>query len=183
MSTAFTHAFVGLLVGRGASLDLPRRRLALLCALVAVLPDLDVAAFALGVPYGASLGHRGFSHSLLFAVLVATAGSLAFFRDVPRLSRGWWSVVALLALAGASHGLLDAATDAGLGVGFLLPFDDTRFFLPWRPLATSPIGVAAFFDARALAILANEVAWVWLPALLAFAARAGWRRRRRRLAA
>lgn len=91
------------------------------------------------------------------------------FSTPARLSRSWWQVAALLALATATHGVLDAATDAGLGVGLLSPFDDRRYFWPWRPLATSPIGLGAFFEARSLAILWNELLWVWLPAAAALA--------------
>ena len=51
------------------------------------------------------------------------------------------------------------------GVGFLIPLSQARFFFPWRPLATSPIGVEAFFQGSALGILWNEMKWVWLPVL------------------
>jgi inner membrane protein len=50
-----------------------------------------------------------------------------------------------------------------LGVGFFLPFDETRYFFPWRPLATSPIGIASFFSGDASTILINEFLWVWAP--------------------
>ena len=72
-------------------------------------------------------------------------------------------MVSLAFLATISHGALDAFTDAGLGVGFLIPFDDMRYFAPWRPLATSPLSVSAFFDGPALRILANEFVWVGMP--------------------
>ena len=99
---------------------------------------------------------------------------------MPRFGRDWWRLAGLLALATASHGVLDAFTDAGLGVGFFIPFDDVRVFFPWRPLATSPIGVEAFFRGPALRILGNEVLWVWLPASVLGAALAAtlWLRRR-----
>ena len=70
---------------------------------------------------------------------------------------------------------LDAFTDAGLGVGFLLPFEASRSFAPWRPLTTSPIGVDAFFGGPVLAILANEALWVWLPLCVCLAGLALWR--------
>jgi inner membrane protein len=134
-------------------------------AALAVLPDLDVFAFALDIPYAHALGHRGFSHSLSFAALAGLGAAVIFFRQPARFSRSWWRTTAILALAAGSHGLLDAFTDAGLGIGFFIPFDDSRYFFPWRPLATSPIGVTAFFSWRPLAILASEFVWVWLPVL------------------
>lgn len=163
LATAFTHAFAaGALVSLGP--DGPRpRRLALAGAVLAVLPDLDVAAFRLGIAYAHPLGHRGFSHSLVFALLAGVVTALVFFRDVGPGSRAWWRVVAVLTACAASHGVLDAFTDAGLGVGFFVPFDSSRYFFPWRPLATSPLGLGAFFSGSAASILANEILWVWLP--------------------
>ena len=112
------------------------------------------------------LGHRGASHSLLFA---AAAGFLAaglFVRDRAPVSGRFLAVGALASLACASHGLLDALTDAGLGIGFFLPFDDGRYFFDWRPLRTSPLSVMAFVNRRGLEILANEAFYIGLPAAL-----------------
>ena len=124
---------------------------------------LTMVGFALGIPYEHPLGHRGLTHSLPFALLAGVVAAALFFRGLGLLSQRWWCVAGLLVLGTASHGLLDAFTDAGLGVGFLVPFSNSRWFFPWRPLATSPLSVQAFFGGPALAILANEVIWVWLP--------------------
>lgn len=67
-------------------------------------------------------------------------------------------------LATASHGLLDAMTDGGLGVAFFAPLDNHRYFLPWTPIRVSPIGVGRFFTARGLAVIQSELLWIWLPA-------------------
>ena len=86
----------------------------------------------------------------------------------------WW----YLFLATASHGILDAMTDGGLGIAFFSPFSNARYFLPWRPIAVSPIGVAAFFSERGLNVLRSEFKWIWLPsglfAFLALAVRRRW---------
>lgn len=160
MPSAFAHAAVG------ASLAclLPRRvqlRWApAVLAAAAAAPDLDVLAFRLGIPYGHPLGHRGFSHSLCFAALVGLV-SLPFWRRAVPGSAGW--VALLTGLAVASHGLLDAFTDAGLGIGLFIPFENGRHFAPWRPIATSPLFVGAFFSRRGLEVLSSEAVWVGLP--------------------
>lgn len=162
MPTALSHALVGALIGSGVRVAVPRWRLLTLLAVLAALPDLDVVAFALEIPYGDPLGHRGFSHSLLFAALIAP---LAVRLAAPTLapgSRPWWKLVLVCALACISHGVLDAMTDAGLGVGFFVPFHDARFFFPFRPIRTSPIGWEGFM-ARARPILLNEFFWIVLP--------------------
>ena len=35
----------------------------------AILPDLDILAFKFGISYSHPFGHRGFTHSILFAVI------------------------------------------------------------------------------------------------------------------
>ncbi|MEK1906822.1 MAG: metal-dependent hydrolase, partial [Pseudomonas sp.] len=88
---------------------------------------------------------------------------------------------AWIGLATASHSVLDAATNGGLGVAWLWPWSEQRFFLPWRPIAVSPF-VNGFFTQRGLLVLASEARWVWLPCLLlalsGISLRALWRLRR-----
>jgi inner membrane protein len=132
-----------------------------------IFPDLDVIAFAFGVAYGDVLGHRGVTHSLLFATLLSLAATLAFRSDRWRGHR--LRIALFLFIVTASHGLLDACTNGGLGVAFFAPFSAERFFFPARPIAVSPIG-AAFFTARGWHVMQSEFAWVWLPALAVAAA-------------
>lgn len=162
MASAFAHLFTAVALGVSA---LPRRRRGRVIALgvfCSVLPDLDVIGLALGLPYDHWLGHRGITHSLPFALLLSMAIVAIGFRA------GEWQglrgrLLVYLFVVGASHGLLDGMTDGGLGVAFLSPFDETRHFLPFRPVAVSPIGLSAFFGLRALDVLAAELLWIWLP--------------------
>lgn len=163
MPSAFTHALVG---ASGAQLipdDLPRWRVALVFAVASVAPDLDVVAFSLGIPYGHMLGHRGFSHSLLCAALLAAVASLVVRRWSGGSNNGFLRIWLVAFLVVALHGVLDAATDAGLGIGFFIPFSSKRYFLPFRPIATSSVNPFRFFSGRGVAVLASEVLWVWLP--------------------
>jgi inner membrane protein len=128
-----------------------------------MIPDLDVIGFRFGVHYGDFWGHRGFTHSLLFAALLATTVILiGFRRGLPSIGRlPLWGY---LFLATASHGLLDAMTDGGLGVAFFSPFDTHRYFFPWTPIHVSPIGLEPFFSHRGLKVIQSELLWIWLPA-------------------
>ena len=65
----------------------------------------------------------------------------------------------------ASHGVLDAMTSGGYGIAFFSPFDNTRYFLPWRPLVVSPIGVYGFFSRWGWSVLTSEFLWIWIPTL------------------
>lgn len=125
-----------------------------------VLPDADVAAFALGIPYAHTFGHRGFSHSIVFALAFALLATI--------IVRGRLATFAFLFLCTMSHGVLDAMTDGGLGVAFFSPFSNERYFFPWTPIRVSPLG-AGFFSARGVETLLSELVWVWVPlAMIAF---------------
>lgn len=129
-----------------------------------MLPDLDVIGFRFGVHYGDFWGHRGFTHSLVFAALLAGAVTVAIPQVQAKIGRV--ALFAYLFLATASHGLLDAMTDGGLGVACFSPFDTGRYFLPWRPIRVSPIGISRFFTPRGLAIVGTEIVWIWLPSIV-----------------
>jgi inner membrane protein len=114
------------------------------------------------VRYGDLWGHRGMTHSLLFAAVVAV---IMGFRFKPaRLGR--WKLVLLLFIITASHGVLDAMTNGGLGVAFFSPFDTRRYFFPWTPIQVSPIGASGFFSFRGLDVLWSEIVWIWGPAIV-----------------
>ena len=157
--TVFTHAIVplaaGLAIGRH---HIPNSVIVTGMAL-AVLPDLDVIGFARGISYAEQFGHRGASHSLLAAILIAGLLSVTLCRGAR------WLGFAFLAVATASHGLLDMLTNGGLGVALAWPYTPARFFWPETPIMVSPIG-AGFFSDRGLAVIMSELQWIWLPTAL-----------------
>lgn len=163
MATVITHAIVAGALSTIAPKDLPRARLAITLGVLAMIPDLDVIGFHYGIYYADAFGHRGFTHSILFAFLAAVMTPFVVFPQLKIWGRSWWILVGLAFAATLSHGLIDAFTDAGLGVGFFIPFDDTRYFAPWRPLATSPLSISAFINGPALFILMNELVWIGTP--------------------
>ncbi len=165
MASIFSHAVAAL--GIGACFYRPGtpKRVWIAGAICSVVPDLDVIGFRFGIRYGDFWGHRGFTHSLLFAALLATLVVLLAFRRAIR-DLGRFALWAYFFLATASHGLLDGMTDGGLGVAFFSPFNNTRYFLPWAPIRVSPIGISRFFSHRGLAVIESELLWIWLPAAL-----------------
>lgn len=162
MASAISHGIAAL--GIGTCFYKPRtpKSVWLAGVVCSMFPDIDVIGFRFGIHYGDFWGHRGMTHSLVFAALLAGVTTLGFIAS--KMSGiGRVSLFAYLFLATASHGLLDAMTNGGLGVAFLSPFDDHRYFLPWRPIRVSPIGVARFFTTRGWMILQSELLWIWLP--------------------
>ncbi|MCD7985332.1 MAG: metal-dependent hydrolase, partial [Desulfovibrio sp.] len=146
MPTVFSHPAPVLALAAALGPRVVPPRLLLFGVFCAVLPDLDVIGFKLGIRYADLLGHRGFSHSLLFALLLGLLG--AALAPWLRCSR---PAACGVALAGAaSHILLDAMTNGGLGVAALWPFDTDRYFLDWRPIRVSPLNLHVFFGRKGL---------------------------------
>ena len=169
MPSVFSHAIAAVAIG-GAAVGGPRRlTIWTLGAICAVVPDLDVVSFHFGLPYGHMLGHRGLSHSLPFAAVLAAIVTV-FLRRIRTASPSVPRLRVFFFLATASHGVLDAMTDGGLGVAFFAPFSDARYFFPWRPIVVSPIGVGEFFGPRGLRVIWSELGWVWLPSAVVFLA-------------
>ena len=181
MPSVISHAVVAIALKAAFPEPGVPRRLVVLGAACSMAPDVDVIGFRFGIQYGDILGHRGLSHSLAFAAALALLGLVAAFpRPAPPVRRGL--VLLYLFLATASHGLLDAMTDGGLGVAFLAPFNNTRYFFSFTPIAVSPIGLTSFISARGLHVLMSEMLWVWLPSLFfSLIALSLWRLRAPRL--
>ena len=117
------------------------------------------SGFGLGVPYDDLFGHRGFTHSFFFAGLVALAVTGLLRNKIG--GRDLLRALVCIVAATASHGILDALTNGGLGVAFFAPFERARYFFPVRPILVSPIGLTAFLTGRGLSVLASEMIWVW----------------------
>lgn len=135
-------------------------RLALAGAVCGVMPDADMLLYVLHIDdYGGTYGHRGFTHSIGFALLVGALGAALAGR---RPGRSRWLTAAYLALCTASHPLLDGLIDRGICNAWLWPLDGARHCLPWRPVPMR--GVPLFGLERLL----QELRWIGLPlALLA----------------
>jgi len=165
MASAFSHAVAALSIGTCFYRPQIAKKVWVAGVLCSVLPDLDVIGFRFGIKYGDFWGHRGFTHSLVFAALLAAVIAFTVLRS-GRAGIGRFALFTYLFLASASHGVLDAMTNGGLGVAFFCPFDNTRYFLPWRPIRVSPIAVMRFFSPRGYSILRSELLWIWLPSIL-----------------
>ena len=175
MPSVFSHAIAAVAIGGVMIGGRSRATLWALGAICAIVPDLDVVSFFFGLPYGHMLGHRGLSHSLFFAAVLAWVVTAIVRRKLPA-SPSAMRLWVFFFLATASHGFLDSMTNGGLGVAFFAPFSNIRYFLRWRPIVVSPISVYGFVGRRGLIVMWSELGWVWLPAALIFLAGLALRR-------
>lgn len=170
MASLFSHLIIG---ATGSKVIQTRKalqvdaKLFILAMLSSALPDIDVLAFDLGIPYEHWLGHRGLSHSFVFAFCWALLISVVFYRCEMRKSWSiWLFYLFFFFVVTASHGIIDAMTNGGRGVGFFIPFSDERYFLPFRPIQVSPLGVDNFFSEWGMKVVMSELVWIGLPCFL-----------------
>ncbi len=159
MASLFGHGLVGYTIAKVAS-SKTSKLLLFLAMGSAILPDMDVLAFNFGIPYLHPLGHRGFTHSIVFAMLWGGLLALLFGKQRKII------FFLVLSLSTISHGVLDALTTGGEGVGFLIPFSYERFFLPFKVIRVSPIGVSKFFSEWGLQVIFSELKYIAIPCLL-----------------
>lgn len=175
------HIAVGMMAGRlyGDVFARPRstrdtafRMVAL--SVASILPDADVVAFMLGIPYRAPFGHRGASHSIVAALVLASLAGVLAALGAPSQEKGVAStnaarkrglrVFLFTMLVAATHGPLDALTDGGEGVALLWPVSNARLFFPWRPIPVAPIGIHFLsrqgWEAARVEILAFIPCWL-----------------------
>lgn len=167
MPSVFTHAAIPLALWCASERGRISTRLLGAGVVAAMLPDADVLAFALHIPYADGFGHRGASHSLLFAMLLAALA----IPCAKALQASRIQAAVFVFICAVSHPLLDALTSGGLGVALWWPWSEQRLFAPWRPIRVSPFA-NNFFSARGLQTVFSELRWVWLPLLIGVT---GWR--------
>ena len=161
MPSLLSHPAVPVAIASVAGIRRVSLRLLLAGAVFSILPDADVIGFRFGIPYDHLLGHRGFFHSPAFAFIAGLIGAMAY----RQLQSTYWTAFIVLFVSMLMRGILDAATNGGLGIAFLSPFSNQRYFLPWQPIAVSPFGLERFLSNRGLVIIESELKWVWFPFL------------------
>ena len=172
MPTVMTHAVVGLTAGTLAPFRRRPLLFWLLSAALPMLPDLDVLGLQLGVRFMGMWGHRGISHSFVGAIVIGLIAAALTYRP---LGARLMPLACYFAIITASHGVFDALTNGGPGVAFWAPFDNTRYFLPWRPIPVSPLA-RNFFSEWGWHVFRMELLLIWGPcALIAMARRGSWR--------
>ena len=168
MATIFSHALVGSTIVTLSPQKYRSSKIYVLGALTAALPDIDYLGFVQRIPYESLWGHRGMTHSLLFAFGIAII--VAFWAN-KKINKTFFGFLLLFFVTTASHSCLDAFTNGGLGVAFYAPYNTARYFFPWRPIQVSPLGLG-FFSEKGLVVLLSELYWIAIPCGLIFLLRA-----------
>jgi inner membrane protein len=161
MPTIFTHAAIGFVAAKvSAEVTGPNPRIVVAAMALAALPDAD-ALFISVVPYSSPLGHRGLTHSLAFAAMAGVLVAALFSKAGWAKPHSFGSLAMLFVLVTASHGFFDAMTDGGLGIAFFAPFNNARYFLPWRPIPVAPLTLEGLMTPRGLRVIGWEAGLFW----------------------
>jgi membrane-bound metal-dependent hydrolase YbcI (DUF457 family) len=112
-------------------------------ALLANAADLD---FFLVLTFHSKTWHRGFTHSIMVALVVCLSFVLYFGRQRIREAL-------VYGFAFASHGILDyVTTKEGAGVALLWPFSSERFAFGWVGLSEWPSRLSAMQLVQSLVV-------------------------------
>jgi len=133
MATIFSHPIPVLAVAAACGPKYIPPRLAVAMLIASVLPDIDMIGYALDYHYPSHFAHRGFTHSLIFALAV---GLLALATAPHMKTKRVIAFFAVL-LATLSHSFLDALGGGWYGVPLFWPFDEARYNLPWPSFISS----------------------------------------------
>lgn len=159
MASVFGHGLVSYTVTK--VIDSKSSKLLLFLAIgSAIIPDLDVLAFKFGISYSHPFGHRGFTHSILFAIIWSVLLAFSFGKSRKLI----FAIVMFLSTV--SHGVLDAMTSGGEGVGFFIPIDNSRYFFPFRGIKVSPIGIQEFFSEWGINVIWSELKYIGIPCFI-----------------
>ena len=180
MASIFAHVASAIAFKEIVYSEQTKKKLLIWAVFCSILPDADVIGFKFGIDYGHWLGHRGFSHSIFFGFINGLLITSVFFRGFTPFKKDFWKTALFLDFVTASHGVFDAMTTGGLGIAFFAPFDNTRYFFPFRPIQVSPIGIGNFFSEWGLRVLLSEFVWIGLPSIFLVAVIKGSRRMLRR---
>jgi inner membrane protein len=177
MPTIISHAAVPLALGIGLGEKRIPRALLIAGIAASMLPDADVVLFRFGATYQDVWSHRGFAHSLGFALVIALAAAYLLRKRAPPFVTSVFVFISI-----ASHGLLDMLTSGGHGIAIFWPITADRYFYDWRPIQVAPIMGPEFvsrFTSRAAALLRTEVLWIWVPAAIVAVVLRHWRKEKR----
>ncbi|HEY6092904.1 MAG TPA: metal-dependent hydrolase [Gemmatimonadales bacterium] len=158
MPTPVSHLAVGYAIASWARIDVPARRVGIVAAACAALPDID---WPWDLPTTSLFSHRAITHSLLFASLTAVLALWLCFPREARAAHGR-TILLVVLLAAFSHACLDALTTYSYGIEFFAPFTRQRFRFLWTPLGSPDGALAGQLQQEALVVLLPALLVAWL---------------------
>jgi inner membrane protein len=170
MPTPITHIIASLPMNTTVMRQTNTKKILFWSLVITLIPDIDLLGNFFNIPINNIFGHRGFTHSLIFAFFLAAIISLIFWQEFKTDKKRWFLIFGNFLLVALMHPLLDALTDKNYGVALLSPFSNHRFSLPWAPINDSALGIWNYYvlgfwqiiKVEAVIILAALLyTWLW----------------------
>jgi len=161
MPTPISHATVGLAIAAWTGRGIPSRRLCLVAAACAAVPDIDLVGWPLHMSDASLFSHRAITHSLVFALIGALAATTLLYRP-HQWAQKRPQIAGVLLFAFLSHPCLDALSTYSVGVEFLAPFSRDRFRFLWTPLGGGGLESQLVQEAIVVLLPAMLVGWLGL---------------------
>ena len=114
-----------------------------------------LTAFAMGKTYPKSMTSWKFVALGILCSILPDADVISFYVGIPYDH--------LFGNRGFFHSFLFAVI---LGVAFFSPWDNTRYFLRWRPIQISPSGIGNFFNEWGWKVIKSELIWIGITAII-----------------
>ena len=164
MPTNITHAIPAIAVGLGLGKKIIPVNVMVTGALISSIPDLDmIGTRYFGIPWDSIYGHRGYTHSISFAMLVALLAASFFNKS------SFKKIFLFFSFCMLSHGLLDSCNAGGLDVAFLWPLTDHRYHGLFQPIMNVHVSFRGLYlSAKGFPVFISEFIWVWIPFLFIF---------------
>ena len=164
MPTVITHSLFTLALGKTIRWS-ESTKVSFCSFLCGSLPDLDFVGRYLGIKYADHWGHRGWTHSLVMAMLIGLLLSNLCSQKELKSKLGWWLYFSFLT---CTHTLLDMLTNGGHGVALFAPWSHSRVFFSqsYRVINVSPMHFHNFTWDRLAPVFLSELTWIIIPICL-----------------
>lgn len=170
MASFIGHSILGYGIGKLGSVNNSSKTI-LLCIVCVLIPDIDALGFFMHLRYSSVFGHRGLTHSILFAGLFPLAILFLFYRNNSLNKKQKFRLYLLFFIATVSHCAVDGLTSGGKGIAYFFPFYNKRIFLPYHPIGGENAGQVKSVSEWLWQIVRYEMLWLGMPSLLMVIAR------------
>jgi inner membrane protein len=160
MPTVISHSIIG--AGIASFSRFTNRSKVLIAAIIlAAIPDSDTIIMSI-IGRGTIFDHRGIMHSILVACITGTLAAFLFRSKKWISANEFWKLIIFFILAAVSHPVLDGfSTAMRIGIGYLMPFDMTRYIFWISPLPLAPLSPSQLFSQRGVNLFLSEAAMLW----------------------
>lgn len=166
MPSPLTHLIVSVPINALIMKQENKKKIIFFSFFAAIAADFDYVGYLFNFGNLSFFGHRGFTHSIFFAIVIATLICIVFFRNVDFKSKAFLFLLFNFFLAALSHPLLDYLINQNNGVALFFPFSTERFSFPFAPINEEICSAFEYYRKYFWLVLKVEIIYLIFPAIL-----------------